>query len=195
LAVDHLIANGLGPSAPTWYGDRALAAGGIAMIGMIHSIDRLRWLLDAEITSVQALVRPPVSERDVENTALALLEFSNGTQASLVAHRTPVANHQRSHRYELFGEHLNAYGSVGSFAHQELQLAGADVGERHTITDDTPFVSEMLEFTSALIEGRPPSPNLIEAEIALGVVLAIYESARSRQPINLRQFLGEVVCS
>ena len=60
LAVDHLIANGLGPAAPAWYGDRTLAGGGIAMIGMIHSIDRLRWLLDAEIESVQALVRPPV---------------------------------------------------------------------------------------------------------------------------------------
>ena len=163
------------------------------MIGMIHAIDRLRWLLDVEITTVQALVQPPVSERGVENTALTLLEFANGAQASLVAHRSPVAGHQRSHRYELFGEHLNAYCSVGSFAHQELHLAGDGAGERLIVTDDTPFVAEMREFTSALVEGRAPSPNLGEAEIALGAVLAIYESARRRQPINLREFLGDTV--
>lgn len=190
LAVDHLVANGLGPAAPEWYGDRALAGGGIAMIGMIHSIDRLRWLFGAEIESVQALIRPPVSEGGVENTALALLEFSNGAQASLVAHRSPVAGHPRSHRYELLGERMNAYCSVGSFAQQELQLAGGGVDERLTVTDDTPFVAEMREFTSALIEGREPSPGLGEAEIALGAVLAIYESANRRQPINLREYIG-----
>jgi predicted dehydrogenase len=160
------------------------------MIGMIHSIDRLRWLFDAEIESVQALVQPPVSERGVEHTALALLEFANGAQASLVAHRSPVAGHPRSHRYELFGERLNAYCSVGSFAQQDLHLAGDGADERLTITDDAPFVAEMREFTSALLENRAPSPSLGEAEIALGAVLAIYESARSRQPINLREFLG-----
>ena len=42
LAVDRIVANALGDHAPAWYRDRALAGGGIAMIGMIHSIDRLR---------------------------------------------------------------------------------------------------------------------------------------------------------
>lgn len=193
LAVDHLIANGLGPSAPAWYGERALAGGGIAMIGMIHSIDRLRWLFDAEIQSVQALVQPSVAKGGVENTALAMVEFANGAQASLVAHRSPVVGHPRSHRYELFGERLNAYCSLDTFAHQELQLVGAGAVERITVADDTPFVTEMQEFTSALLEGRAPSPSLDEAEIALGAVLAIYESARRREPIHLREFLGDSV--
>lgn len=193
LAVDHLVANALGPSAPSWYGERALAGGGIAMIGMIHSIDRLRWLLEAEIASVCAVVRPPASAGEVETTALALLEFSNGTQASLVAHRTPVADHQRVHRYELFGDNLSATCSVGSFDHQELILTGGASDDRCTITDDTPFVTEIREFISALEAGRAPNPDLHEAEIALGTVLAIYESAVSRQPINLREYLGSVV--
>lgn len=190
LAVDHLIANALGPGAPQWYGDRALAGGGIAMIGMIHSIDRLRWLFGAEIEWVHALVQPPISQRGVENTALALLEFSNGAHASLVAHRSPVAGHPRSHRCELYGERLNAYCSLSSFAHQELHFAGDGAGERHTVTDDAPFVAEIREFTSALAEGRAPSPSLDEAEIALGAVLAIYASAQSRRPIELREFLA-----
>jgi predicted dehydrogenase len=106
-----------------------------------------------------------------------------------VAHRSPVAGHPRSHRCELFGERLNAYCSLSSFAHQELHFAGDGAGERHIHTDDAPFVAEMREFTSALSEGRAPRPSLDEAEIALGAVLAIYESAQSRQPVNLRQFL------
>ncbi|MSU52942.1 MAG: Gfo/Idh/MocA family oxidoreductase [Opitutaceae bacterium] len=193
LAVDRLVANSLGDHAPAWYRERALAGGGIAMIGMIHSIDRLRWLLDAEITRVFALTRPPVSSDDVENTALALLEFSNGAQASLIAHRSPVTGYQRAHRYELFGEHLNASCSVGTFAHQELEFVGPGGPDREVVTNDRPFVAEIRVFTSALAEGRAPNPGLDEAEIALGAVLAIYESARSCQPINLRDFLGSAL--
>jgi predicted dehydrogenase len=190
LAVDRLVANALGDHAPAWYRERALAGGGIAMIGMIHSIDRLRWLLDTEITRVFALTRPPVSSGEVENTALALLEFSNGAQASLIAHRSPVAGHARAHRYELFGEHLNARCSVGTFTHQELEFVGPGGPDREIVTNDRPFVAEIREFTSALVGRRAPTPSLLDAEIALGVVLAIYESAQSRQPINLPQFLG-----
>lgn len=190
LAVDRLVANSLGDHAPAWYRDRALAGGGIAMIGMIHSIDRLRWLLGGEITRVFALTRPPVSAGDVENTALALLEFSNGAQASLIAHRSPVAGHQRAHRYELFGEKLVAHCSVGSFALQELELVGSGGERRKTVTDDRPFITEIQEFTSALLAGRPATPDLLDAEIALGVVLAIYESAQTGQPIDLPEFIG-----
>ncbi len=191
LAVDRLVANALGAQVPSWYRDRSLAGGGIAMIGMIHSIDRLRWLLDAEITSVLALTRQTDASGDVENSALALLEFSNGAQASLVAHRSPVKGHERAHQYEIYGEKLIAHCSVGSFSHQELEFVGPGGDGRETITDDRPFVTEIHEFTSALTAGRTASPDLMDAEIALGVVLAIYESAKTRQPINTREFIGD----
>lgn len=190
LAVDQLVANSLGAHAPAWYRDRSLAVGGIAMIGMIHSIDRLRWLLDDEIIRVVALTRPPIASGEVEGTALALLEFARGTHASLVAHRSPVPGHERAHRYRLFGETLNASCSIGSFSHQELELVGAGGTGRETVTDDRPFVTEIHEFTAALHEGRPAAPDLLDAEIALAVVLAVYESARSRQPVRLADFLG-----
>lgn len=190
LAVDHLIAGALVPPAPRWYRERALAGGGIAMIGMIHSIDRLRWLLDSEITAVSALTRHSDSTADVENTALALLEFASGAQASLVAHRSRVAGHERTHHYEIFGEHVNAYCTVGSFAHQQLRFVGSSEDGSETVTNDQPFTTEIQEFTTALLSGRGVSPDLMDAEIALGVVLALYESARSHVPINVREFLG-----
>jgi predicted dehydrogenase len=190
LVVDRLVANSLGDHAPAWYRDRALAGGGIAMIGMIHSIDRLRWLLQAEVTEVLARTRPPVSSSEVEDTALAILSFSNGTQASLVAHRSPVAGHERAHRCEVLGRNLNAYCSLGSFAHQELEFVGPAGGGRVVVTDDRPFVTEVREFLSALAAGRAASPDLDDAEVALGVVLAIYEAERTRRPIILREFLG-----
>ena len=192
LTVDHLIAGSLEVPAPRWYRERALAGGGIAMIGMIHSIDRLRWLLDSEITSVTALTRQSDSTCDVESTALALLEFDSGAQASLVAHRSPVAGHERAHHYEIFGEHLNAYCTVGSFANQQLRFVGSTDAGGETITDDQPFNTEIQAFISALDSGNRVSPDLIDAEIALGMVLAIYESAKTRQPISTRDFIGDL---
>jgi len=189
MAVDSLIAGSLKPPAPSWYRERALAGGGIAMIGMIHSIDRLRWLLDSEITSVSALTRHSDASCDVESTALAILEFANGTHASLVGHRSSVVGHERTHHYEIFGEHLNAYCSVISFTHQKLQFVGAAAGSCDTVTDDQPFNTEIKEFLSALASGRIAGPDLLDAEIALGGVLAIYESARTHRPISMRKFL------
>ena len=37
--------------------------------------------------------------------------------------------------------------------------------------------------------------NLVDAEIALGVVLAIYESAKTRQPISTSDFIGDLSLS
>jgi len=190
LVVDRLVAGSLGSLTPGWYRERALAGGGIAMIGMIHSIDRLHWLLDSEITSVTALTRQSDTTSDVESTALALLEFANGAQAALVAHRSPVPGHERANDYEIFGERLNAYCTVGSFAHQQLRFVGGVDSGCETVTDDRPFITEIQEFTSALVSGKSVSPDLEDAEIALGVVLAIYESGKTRQSIKLREFLG-----
>ena len=58
--------------------------------------------------------------------------------------------------------------SLGSFRHKELHLTGAGAGEHRTITDDTPFGAVRLVFTSALVAGRPPAPDLLEAWLALG---------------------------
>jgi hypothetical protein len=81
---------------------------------------------------------------------------------------------------------------VGSFAHQQLRFVGAaDVG-CETVTDDQPFNTEIEEFISALISGQGASPDLVDAEIALGVVLAIYESAKMHRPISTREFIGEI---
>jgi predicted dehydrogenase len=192
LVVDRLIAGPLVPPAPGWYRQRAMAGGGIAMIGMIHSIDRFRWLLESEVVSVQAMVRAPGEGDDVEGTALALLEFANGTQASLVAHRSPSPGHLRSHHYELYGDRMNAYGEVGSFDDQHLRLVG-EACEEHRVTDDRPFHAEIREFLAALAEGRQPQPDLEEAEKALAVVLAIYASAQTKRPILMRDFPGHVL--
>jgi len=192
LMVDRLIANGLGAHAPDWYRRQALAGGGIAMIGMIHSIDRLRWLVGAEITTVQSLTRHSDPGSDVETTGLALLEFASGAQASLIAHRSPVKGHERTNCYELFGTKANASCSVGSFSDQRLVLQGEEGRVEKTYAADQPFKTEIGEFLAAIADDREPSPNLVDAEIALGVVLAIYESAKSRQPISMSEFIGDL---
>ena len=192
LVMDWLVAGALGSAHPAWYQKKALAGGGVTMIGMIHSIDRLRWLLGAEITYVTAITREADPACDVESTAVAQLEFDNGVVASLVAHRSPVPAHQRSHHYQIHGESLIAYCEVGSFSHQSLKIVGASGQREEIVTDDQPFVAEIKEFLEALSSGRPASPNLADAEVALGVVLAIYESARTRTAISMQKFLGSV---
>ncbi len=52
-----------------------------------HAIDLLRWMLQAEVTGVCAASRTFLPELQVEDTTMALLEFSNGAIASLFSSR------------------------------------------------------------------------------------------------------------
>jgi predicted dehydrogenase len=66
-----------------WLFDRAQAGGWIGAWGS-HAIDSLRWLFDAEVTEVQALLRTDVRERPDESGDLHLCTAEDGFSASLV---------------------------------------------------------------------------------------------------------------
>ena len=52
-----------------------------------HAIDLLRWYTGGDVTSVSALCRTFLPDLKVEDTTMALMEFSNGTMCSLFSSR------------------------------------------------------------------------------------------------------------
>jgi predicted dehydrogenase len=84
-----------------WLFDRALGGGWVGAWGS-HAVDTLRWMFDAEVTEVQALLRIDVRERpdangDVhsctaEDGFSASLALSNGTSVAIDSGFAAVAN-------------------------------------------------------------------------------------------------------
>jgi len=69
----------------SWWNDPASV--GHLLNSSPHAIDLLRWMLQADVTGVTAASRTFLPELKVEDTTMALLEFSNGAIASLFSSR------------------------------------------------------------------------------------------------------------
>jgi predicted dehydrogenase len=66
-----------------WLTDRALAGGGPVFDVGVHCIDTLRYVLDDEVTAVQAVLAPKPDDIHTESVAQLALKFSHGTPASV----------------------------------------------------------------------------------------------------------------
>ena len=86
----------------------AAAGGGIMMIGNIHTVDRLRWLLGSEAETVYGAVQQIGPEGDVEDIGSAMIRYASGAQATVIGVRSPLAPHRRRWTLELYGERAEA---------------------------------------------------------------------------------------
>lgn len=190
LVTDCLAAKSLGPSAPAWYGDRDAAGGGITMIGTIHAIDRFRYLLGSEVKAVHAVCREP-EDGAVESLAVILLDFASGACGSVAAYRSPAPGHERLHHYRIFGTRGEAECAVDEFSKQRLSIMAGGHTTHVDCDGDEPFTLEIGEFLSSIREGRPPHSGLEDGEMALAIVLAIYESARTGRRVQMEDFMRQ----
>ena len=130
----------------SWWNDPASV--GHLINALPHAIDMLRWLTGAEVTTVSAFCRTLLPDIPVEDTTLALAEFSNGMVTSLYSSRAlPAANFPgESFRFRVVGR----TGLIDLDAFDELRLAD-DQGWR--VMSKQPPVGH-LSADTAFLESR-----------------------------------------
>lgn len=104
-------------SSSSWRGTWALDGGGALMNQGIHTVDLLLWLF-GDVKSVRARTAAVLHEIAVEDTALALLEFSSGALGVLQA--TTAA-------YPGYPRRLEVTGVEGTMILEGDQLISADL--------------------------------------------------------------------
>lgn len=189
LAVEYLAAGGAWPVVPAWYRQKAIAGGGIAMIGNIHTVDRLRWLLDSDVETAYAAVQQVGPEGDVEDISSAVLHYASGAQATVIGLRSPLATHRRRWTLDIYGENCEASLALQSNNEQSLDLTTSSGIQTVNIPAEDPFIPEIAEFLATIETNREPHPGGLEGLLSLATVLALYESARTSQPVNVPYFL------
>ncbi len=182
-----------------WKGTAALDGGGALMNQSIHAIDLLLWF-SGPVRSVQALKGVRGHERiEVEDTAVAALEFENGAMGVLEG-STAV--------FPGFLKRIEISGTKGSAILEEEDL------KTWTFSNEEPedeeirkrFSSETAtgggasdpgaigteghrkqfeNFVQALESGRQLELDGLEARKAVALVLAIYESAETGAPVRV----------
>jgi UDP-N-acetyl-2-amino-2-deoxyglucuronate dehydrogenase len=165
-----------------WRGRKAEAGGGVLMIQAIHMVDLLLWVLGMP-RRVVAHTRTAVHDVEVEDVAVALLEFESGVVAALQA--TTGAMPEQPPSVELHGDRGTATVS-GSWGHLAFGLRmgaepSVDVASepRPSRPSVEPYAAQIADFVAAVREGRPPLVDGVEARKAVVVVEALYRSART----------------
>jgi predicted dehydrogenase len=177
-----------GSHLPAWVTQKEAAGGGFLMYGAVHGVDRLRWLLGSEVTTVTAQTRRFNPTAEVEDSVLALLTFANGASTTLTANAPPYWAQPAHWETQINGSagmvrvrtrHWAELSNNQVATRLETQTAGGRLGEHYN------FVRQAEEFVAAIREDREPRITGQDGLRALEVCRAIYRSAETGRTVQL----------
>jgi UDP-N-acetyl-2-amino-2-deoxyglucuronate dehydrogenase len=178
----------------SWHGTVELDGGGALMNQAIHMIDLLQ-LLVGPVDSLQAYVATLGHNIEVEDTAAAVLQFSNkalgviyGTTASfpgqfrrleITGTRGTVVQVENSFKVWQFADQSDADNEIfNTFSQIE---GGGGVSDPAAIPF-IPHARNIAAFIESVETGKPFEVDGTEARKAVEIILAIYHSARQKKP-------------
>jgi predicted dehydrogenase len=175
-----------------WHGRLAMD-GGALMNQSIHHIDALQWCM-GKVASVFAKTGTLAHKMEAEDTGVAVLSFENGA-LGIIEGSTITYPENLEGSIALFGEH----GSVkvgGTALNQKTfwKVDGELQHERELLTRETldpaaVYGTSHKHVFEDMIESvklnREPRTNGYEARRSVALVLAMYESARLGQVIDM----------
>ena len=169
-----------------WRGTWTLDGGGALMNQGIHTVDLVQWLF-GPVARVQGSVATRVHDIEAEDTAAAVLEFTNGAIGTIEAATSIYPGYSR--RLELSGtegtvilEHDRLIRiDLRSGDRQLLEsTTDSNVSSTSAVVSDVSAHRRMLEdFVRAIQTGRSPACDGREARKSVELVTAIYAAAAS----------------
>ena len=190
-----------------WRGTWALDGGGALMNQGVHTVDLLLWLL-GDVRRVYARTLAALHAIEVEDTAVAVLEFASGAVATLEATTAAWPGYDR--RVSITGTlgtvvieqaRVVTMGRAGAGARRRggrggghrpfapARAAGA-AASTHVVADASAHRRVFEDFVSALDAGRPPRVDGREGRRSVALIEAIYASSRSGQPVDVAPAAG-----
>lgn len=193
-----------------WRGTWELDGGGALMNQAIHVIDLFRWFLGNPIEVYAWSDRLAHERIEVEDSAVAIIRFESGALGTI--HGTTAAYPGVSRRIQVHGDRGSAILADTRLEYYHAALGEAtdlpygsrgDENQATAVLPDQPPVPARLpsadptdpsmsshavqftDFLDAVAEGRSPLVTLTEGAKTLALICAIYESARSGQPVRV----------
>ncbi|HET7694383.1 MAG TPA: Gfo/Idh/MocA family oxidoreductase [Vicinamibacterales bacterium] len=145
-----------------WRGTRALDGGGALMNQGIHTVDVLLWLF-GPVSGVMGRTANRLHQIEVEDTAVAALEFENGAFGTIEATTAAAPG---------FPRRLEINGTEATIVHEEPARAAV-------VGDAAPHRRVLEDFIRAVRAGAAPACDAREGRRSVAVIDAIYRSARS----------------
>ena len=180
----------------TWRGTLELDGGGALMNQSIHTIDLMLWFGGA-VKMIYGHTATLHHQIEAEDSATALLQFRNGAQGVIQGATSCWPGDPA--RIEIHAERGTIVLEEGRIVRWDVQNATSEeVAEMLSLdavtaggSQDPMGISfefhqlQIKDFIEAIQENRPPYVPGEEARKAVEVILAIYQSARTAQPVPL----------
>ena len=168
-----------------WRGTLALDGGGALINQAIHTVDLLVWLL-GDVARLQARTATVLHKIEVEDTAVATLEFASGVVGTLLATTAAYPGYPR--RLEITGTHGTVILEHDRIVAADLRnppqdFTGATTGDSNqsassaAVTDISGHKAVLEDFLQAIANNTEPICNGREGRRSLAIVEAIYSSA------------------
>lgn len=172
-----------------WRGTWAMDGGGCLMNQGVHYIDMIQWIMGG-VRSVQARVRTGMHQIEVEDSALAMVEYNNGAFGMIqgstccypgLTERLEVSGTKGTVVIE--GDRAKIWVTKEVSEHEPFGPS-VTLGKDHQLEDDptAPFHVQhglqVADFVDAILKDRDPAITGRAALEPLKVILAIYESSR-----------------
>ncbi len=173
-----------------WRGTLAIDGGGALMNQGIHALDLLVWMLGRPVQVSAQTGRLAHDGIEVEDLAGASIVFESGAIGLMLA--STAAYPGRPVRLTIHGDQGTAvldddqlayFASADSSEPEAPVLAGPDGWGPVELA----HLAQYRDFIGAVREGRQPAVTLEAGRRSLATVLAVYESARSGQPVSLKE--------
>ena len=180
-----------GTYASEWRADVAQAGGGCLIEHSIHDVDILRFCF-GEVDSVTARTANVAGHEGVEDVAAVTLSFASGLAAQLTSVWHDITTRGSTRRIEVFfrdgmvrlSDEFRGPLHIQTSAGKEVRKCPSpEWVDALPLADDEiglalrAYVEADRAFADAVVEGRPPKPNLAEALVAHRLVDASYRSA------------------
>jgi len=185
-----------------WRGSRALDGGGALMNQGVHTVDLLLWLF-GPVRRVFGRVATRLHAIEVEDTAVATLEFASGALGTIEAATSAYPGYSR--RIELTGSEGTIVLDGDGLASVDLkESGGSDVVARRlqpsvgsggpgaTASASSPIVADASahqrvfeDFIRAVTTKSPPCCDGRGGRQSVALIEAIYASSRTGEPVQL----------
>jgi UDP-N-acetyl-2-amino-2-deoxyglucuronate dehydrogenase len=177
--------------ADAWRGTGSMEGGGVLINQAIHTVDLLQWITGGIKTVMGAVRTATHSNIEVEDNAVAALEFRNHAVGVLEASTSAIPAVPR--RIEIHGtlgsailngDHLQVMKEGDVYVPGEKQAATGAAGPLAGFSTE-PHRQQLESIVEAIAEGRQPPVSGADSLESLKVVEAVYRSSKIKQAVEL----------
>jgi UDP-N-acetyl-2-amino-2-deoxyglucuronate dehydrogenase len=177
-----------------WRGTWKMEGGGALMNQGIHGIDLLQYIM-GPVKSVSAITRTLTRKIEVEDTAVAVLEFQNGALGHITGTTSVYPGSPRT--LEICGDRGTISLTEDSISSwniegQDVLPDGVSLGGKSGDTSSDPsnfsiagHIRQISDMADAVRNNRAPMVDQYEGKRPVEIILAIYESSKTGKTIQL----------